>query len=87
MAATVSKFTDNEIEVKVLVKSWQPQWKQVVVIDRNIVSLILRAKKKQQPEPHVLNRANSNFDAHYQIRCELSLDVCVVCGVAQRFHV
>jgi hypothetical protein len=48
MAATVSKFTDNEIEVKVLVKSWQPLWKQVVVIDRNIVSLILRGKKKNK---------------------------------------
>jgi hypothetical protein len=29
MASTVSKFTDNEIEAKVLVKSWQPQWKQL----------------------------------------------------------
>ena len=29
MASTVSKFTDNEIEVKVLVKSSQPQWNQV----------------------------------------------------------
>jgi hypothetical protein len=29
MASTVSKFTDNDIEVKGLVKSWQPQWRQV----------------------------------------------------------
>jgi hypothetical protein len=29
MGSTVSKFTDNEIEVKVLVRSWQPLWKQL----------------------------------------------------------
>jgi hypothetical protein len=61
------------------------QFSALVVINRNIVSLILRGKKK--PEAHILNRSNSNFDAQYQIRCELSLDVCVVCGVAQRFNV
>jgi hypothetical protein len=27
MGSTVTKFTDNEFEVKVLVKSWQPLWK------------------------------------------------------------
>jgi hypothetical protein len=29
MGSTVTKFTDNEFEVKVLVKSWQPLWKQM----------------------------------------------------------